>query len=516
MLGTQRIVVIGAGIGGLVSAMLAAAQGFDVTVVDMGARPGGKLREIVVDGHRIDAGPTVFTMRGVFESLFEAVGANLSDHLKLQRAGRLARHIFPDGSQIDLFNDPNMNAAAIGEFAGARDAQGYIEFADRAARIYSILENTFIQASKPNPFSLAGRIGWSRPNDILAISPFTTLWDSLCQHFTDSRLRQLFARYSTYCGSSPWSGPATLMLIAHVEREGVWYVEGGMIKLVEALAALARSMGARFKFETRIEQIDINAGRARAVVTEHGERLEAEAIIFAGDVSALPLLCDGATRCARPTPQNQRSLSALTFTGVGEVGGFPLIRHTIFFGRNYREEFDAVFRRGCLPSDPTVYVCASDREDDEGSGGGPERLFCLVNAPSESSRTLQEREIETCEMAALKLTRDCGMTLRWSKRVVTRPSDFARMFPATGGALYGRASHGWLATFLRPRARSRVPGLYLAGGSVHPGPGVPMAALSGRQAAQALIADLASTRLSTPGAMLGGTLTRSAKTDAAA
>jgi 1-hydroxycarotenoid 3,4-desaturase len=182
-----------------------------------------------------------------------------------------------------------------------------------------------------------------------------------------------------------------------------------------------------------------------------------------------------------------------------------MIRHNVFFGDNYAEEFDAIFKRGRLPERPTVYVCASDREDADTKAGETERLFCLINAPAEGARSLGAKEIEKCEAAAMRVLADCGATLTWQERAVTTPADFAKRFPATGGALYGQATHGWKTSFTRPGARSRLPGLYLAGGGVHPGPGVPMAALSGRLAALAMISDLGLTPRSRPAAMSGGT-----------
>jgi 1-hydroxycarotenoid 3,4-desaturase len=485
-----KVIVIGAGVGGLVAALMAAARGFDTLVIEAAGAPGGKLRAIDVAGHSLDVGPTVFTLREVFESLFEECGGALGDHLTLTRAQRLARHFWTDGSRLDLVADIEANVAAIREFSDAREADGYRAFAARAARIHATLDRPFMRAARPNPFSLAARIGWRRWRDVLAISPFYTLWGALGAHFRDPRLRQLFGRYATYCGSSPFLAPATLMLVADVEREGVWYIEGGMIKLAEALAGFAAARGARFQYGARVERLVVEGGRARGVVTSLGERFDADAILFNGDVSGLPLLGPQACSASAPTPPGARSLSAVTFAGVGAIDGAPLIRHNVFFGDDYAEEFDAIFRRGQSPARPTVYVCASDRGDADTKPGETERLFCLINAPPEGARPLGAEEIERCEAAAIGVMGDCGARLTWRERTLTTPADFATRFPATGGALYGQATHGWRASFLRPAARSRLPGLYLAGGGVHPGPGVPMAALSGRQAALAMISDL--------------------------
>jgi 1-hydroxycarotenoid 3,4-desaturase len=512
----SKVVVVGAGVGGLTAALLCAARGMDTLVIEAGDGPGGKLRSVEVAGRSVDVGPTVFTLRDVFETLFEDCGGALSDHLTLRRAERLARHFWTDGSRLDLFPDIEANAEAIRDFAGAREAEGYRAFAARAARIHAILDGAYVRASRPGLFSLPARIGWRRWRDLMAISPFETLWGALGSHFRDPRLRQMFARYSTYCGSSPFLAPATLMLVADVEREGVWYVEGGMIRLAEALAGFAGTLGARFQFRTKVESLVVEGGRARGVVTSEGERFEADAVLFNGDVSALSLLGPAAGAAAAPTPPRARSLSAVTFAGVGSVD-LPLIHHNVFFGEDYAGEFDAIFRRGRAPARPTVYVCASDRDDGD-AGEEVEPLFCLVNAPHTGAGSLDAEEIGRCETAAMDVMRDCGATLRWRERVATAPADFAMRFPVTGGALYGRASHGWRASFQRPAARSGLPGLYLAGGSAHPGPGVPMAALSGRQAALAMISDLiargpASICPSRPGATAGGMLTPSATTE---
>jgi 1-hydroxycarotenoid 3,4-desaturase len=485
----NRVVVVGAGIGGLATALELSARGLEVLVLEQAAQPGGKMREVAAGIARIDAGPTVLTMRWVFDELFAAAGASLDDALTLHPAQVLARHAWDECQSLDLYADEARSADAIGTFAGAAEARAYREFAERARRTYRTLEDPFIRAGRPGPLELARRAGWRHLDDLWRISPFTTLAHALGRHFRDPRLRQLFGRYATYCGSSPFLAPATLMLVAHVEREGVWLVEGGMHRIARALAKAATDRGATIRYQATAAAVRVEHGKVSAVELDTGERFDANAVVVNADPGAVASGRLGADIVAAVTavPRAARSLSAMTWTCVARTSGFPLIRHNVFFSRDYRAEFE----QGRVPADPTVYVCAQDR-DDHGALElkGPERLLCLVNAPpSGDSRRFEPLEVARCEAHMRATLERCGLRIEPHHKVATTPADFERLFPATGGALYGRASHGWAASFRRPAARTRIPGLYLAGGSVHPGPGVPMAALSGRLASRAVLED---------------------------
>ncbi len=512
----ERAVIIGAGMGGLSAAISLAREGYAVTVLERAPCAGGKMREVEVGDARIDAGPTVLTMRWVFDALFESAGARLDDYVAQRKLPILARHAWSGGAQLDLFADEAASADAIGVFAGAAEARGYLNFCHEARRMYETLREPFLTASKPNPLTLTSRVGLARLGELFAIRPFDTMWKALGVHFRDQRLRQLFGRYATYCGSSPFDAPATLMLIAHVEQDGVWIVEGGMQRLAEALKACAEKLGVTFRFTADVCQIEAKAGRVSGVRLRDGERIEANAVVCNADPGALAagLFGDDAKQSVS-TSNAKRSLSAVTWAGQAKTRGFPLVRHNVFFSDDYAAEFQALERS--LPSDPTIYICAQDRED-HGVANGPERLLVLANAPAHGdARPFTAAELDACETNMFNRLQRCGLELAPSAMVRTTPTDFNALFPATGGALYGRATHGWAASFQRPGSRTKIPGLYLAGGGVHPGAGVPMAALSGQQAAQSILADRASTRRSRPAAVTpGGTSTHSAMTNSTA
>ncbi|MFO1090921.1 MAG: phytoene desaturase family protein [Hyphomicrobiales bacterium] len=509
-MGETPVVIVGAGIGGLVAALTLAARGVSVRVFEKAAVPGGKMRTVAPGGRPIDAGPTVLTMKAVFEDIFAAAGASFDALVPTRPAAVLARHWWGTDGPLDLYADRERSAAAIGAFAGARAADDYRRFCAETKSVFETLDRSFIRAERPTPVSLVTGAGLKGLAGLWRIRPFETYWQALQRFFQDARLRQLFGRYATYCGSSPFECPATLMLVAHVEQAGVWYVEGGMVRLAEALAALARKAGADIRCNAGVAEIVTDGGRACGVVLDTGERVAARAVIHNGDEAAIRTRRLGAgVANAIPTEAANRSLSAVTFCLEAETAGVDLSRHGVFFSADYKREFDEILGERRLPSDPTVYVCAQDRLDGAPPSTGRERLLLLVNAPADGdTRPPSQGDLDRCLETTIAKLASSGLTLTSATTpVTTGPREFAAMFPATGGALYGRASHGWKASFARPASRTAIPGLYLAGGSVHPGPGVPMAALSGLNAASNAIADLGSTSRWSRAATSGGTST---------
>lgn len=517
----DTVAIIGAGMGGLAAAIRLAAAGFRVSVIEAADDPGGKLRQVTAQGRTFDAGPTVLTMKWVFDDLLAVCGTTLEREVSLTRADVIARHYWQGGTRLDLFSDVAESRRAIADFAGAREAAGFQRFADDSARVYRLLERSFIDATRPNPLSLSARIGLHRPAALLALRPFSTLWSALDAYFSDPRLKQLFGRYATYCGSSPFLAPATLMLVAHVEQAGVWMVEGGMHALARRLTEIAMRLGVDFHFGERVVSIEKDASgrRVAGLITDRQRHVRSGFVIHNGDAAALaPLLGETRPAAARAP---RRSLSALVSCGRAAPSGVPLCHHTIFFSDDSEREFDALFRRRRAPADPTVYVCAQDRSAAGdlravNGAGGAERVYCLMNLPADGdSHVYGESEINQCLSSMQRRLAKNGLTMDLDRGALstTAPDRFDQLYPGTGGALYGMASHGWAASFQRPAAPGPLQGLYLAGGSVHPGPGVPMAALSGKLAAQRLLADRASLGRSRPVAITGGMPTRSATAD---
>lgn len=515
----KSVVIIGAGMGGLASAARLSARGMAVTLVESREEVGGKAARVEVDGALIDAGPTVFTMRDVFDEIFEECGSRLEDFVTVRRAEVLARHAWEAGETLDLFADPERSRDAIGDFAGLEAARGYARFQSETARMYDILNEPMMRGDNvSSPLPLLWRIGLTRFGDFAAMRPHKSMWKALADFFPDPRLQQLFGRYSTYCGSSPFLAPATLMLIAHVEALGVWLIEGGINALAIALRQLAESQGAGFRMGQRVSQILLDdAGAACGVRLQNGEVIRADSIICNADPNAIATGYFGQdpARAVKPLAPAKRSLSALVWYAHAETSGFELTHHNVFFSSDYKREFDEI-ASGRPPSDPTAYICALDRSAQLGLPAQPEgreRLQIIVNAPANGdTHSYDPKERQACTRALRARLETCGLTLEEEMpHELATPASWESLFPATGGALYGRASHGSAASFQRQGPRTRIKKLYCAGGATHPSAGVPMAALSGLLAARKVEQDLASTRTFHQGATPGGISTPSAQ-----
>jgi 1-hydroxycarotenoid 3,4-desaturase len=498
----RPVIVVGAGVAGLAAAIDLSVHRLPTLVLDAADRPGGKMRRAALGPESFDAGPTVLTMRWVFEELFADAGLAFAEHVDTRPADILARHAWPDGQTLDLHADPALSSAAIARFAGAAEGRRFLRFCAEARATYCALERDFIRAQRPSMPALVRRIAAKRCADLLAIRPFENLWRALGRNFRDPRLQQLFGRYATYCGSSPYRAPATLMLVAHVEQAGVWLAEPGMYALAEAMERVACARGARFRYQSPVRRLERQADGSWCVELSDGERLQAGAVIASADAAAIARgqLGTDAAAAAAGAQRLERSLSAVTWLVSAPTRGFALLRHNVFFSADYRAEFEAIFGRGRLPDDPTIYVCAQDRGASMADAAaaprerGHERLLCLVNAPADGDRpdalAAEAGDASRASARIFDLLARFGLHLeRGTARIQQlTPAGFELLYPGSGGALYGSASHGWRASFQRPAAASALPGLFLAGGSVHPGPGVPMAALSGRLAAQRVMA----------------------------
>jgi 1-hydroxycarotenoid 3,4-desaturase len=505
--------VIGGGVGGLAAACRLAAAGARVSIWERAPSVGGKLREVDVGGAALDAGPSVLTMPFIFDEIFALAGRRLADSVTLAPVEPMCRHFFSDGSRLDLFNDPDRSRAAIHNFAGARNAGGFDQLRAHGAKIFDIVRPSFMEAPVPRMRDLFNPLRMVMFPKFLKLDSGRTLWDALSEFFPDERLRQLYGRYATYNGSSPFHCPATLTVIVHVEQQfGIHGVQGGMYRLAEALADCAKSLGVTINTGAHVEKIRVAGGRARGIVVA-GETIEADLVVANCDsLHLFRQLLDGdsgAAKTAQAIAKLEPSLSAYVLLARAPVGEFPLAHHNVFFSRDYRQEFRELQGARRPPEDPTVYLCAQDRAPGM-TARGDERHLLLTNAPALDGAGESWKEEESrCKSRLLAALARHHLTLSPTAERAVTPPEFEALFPGSRGALYGASSNSRLAAFERPP--NQVPGirgLYQVGGSAHPGAGLPMVALSAKIAAAQATAELGLALPRPRAATPGGTSTR--------
>lgn len=497
-------VIIGAGIAGLTCALRLRAAGLAVTLLERHGKVGGKIRTVASPAGPIDAGPTVLTMRHVFDDLFATAGERLDDHVVLIQQEVLARHFWPDGAQLDLHADEALSTTAIADFAGQKAARQFTRFCARTRALFEAFDAPMMQAPAPKLGALTAHV-LRQPRLIPAMAPLSTLKSLLKSAFDDPRLRQLFGRYATYVGGSPTHAPAILSLIWQAEAGGVWVIEGGMHKLTEALARILARQEVDIRTDTHVTRIRTDARRVTAVELADGTEITCDLVVHAGDPRALAsgALGPDMTQVAPQTLKAERSFSARVLSFAATPHGPDLAHHNVFFAADSESEFhDLMADR--IPRAPSFYICALDRGQNR-----PiprlERFEIITNAPA-TPETTDPEDIQTWLQKITQQMAAYGMHFSPTPTPasVTTAQAFGRMFPASMGALYGQSPHGLTAALQRPTARTPFPNLYLAGGGTHPGAGVPMATLSARHVAEAIAQDLTLTSPSAPTAMRGG------------
>jgi len=492
----RQALVIGAGVGGLACALRLQAQGLQVTLLERHGAPGGKMRTLPSQAGPVDAGPTVLTMRPVFEDLFAACGTTLSDHVTLIRQEVLARHFWTDGSILDLFEDPRRSALAIQSFGGASARAEFERFWEETETLFDAFDGPMIRTAEPSQMDLALEV-MRQPSLLRIMAPQASLASQLARRFSDKRLAQLFGRYATYVGGSPYQSPALLSLIWQAEARGVWYVSGGMHRLAEAMARLFVAMGGTLRLNCHVSEIEVAQGWASGVLLDDGTRLQAPTVVFNGDPRALATGALGrhVAQIAPRAARDPRSLSARVWSFAARVSGAPLLHHNVFFADDPRSEFTDI-AAGDMPGAPTLYVCAEDRGHDS-PAPRLERFEIILNAAPLTTAAPMDPQMEAdlCHRRTFRTLARFGLRFdpEPAPEALTTPQGFEALFPQTAGSLYGQSPHGLTASLKRPRARTRIAGLYLVGGGVHPGAGVPMATLSARHAAEAITKDLALT-----------------------
>lgn len=481
----SRVVVVGAGLGGLAAAARLARLRHDVTVVERSPMLGGKAGSFGHDAFRFDTGPSLITLPATIRDLFRKTGKPVESVLELRPLEQLARYRFADGAVVDVPNTGvNDVAAAFQDAFGGRAGEQWRAFYERAERTWDVVRGPFVESALEGPAPLL-RMASTRPRDARLVAPWRTLRSLGERSFDDPRLRVWLDRYATYSGSDPRKSPSVLSVVPYVEHAfGGWEVVGGVRRLVDAMYERAADRGARVRTGAEVVAVTTSAGRVDGVRLAGGEVVHADIVVSDVDASVLyGELLD------RPQQSVVRQLRRATPSSSGFVvllalrGRTPdLRRHTVLFGDDTDAEFDAVFGAHAQPPRrPTIYISATS--DD--APPDCEAWFVLVNAPRHgtgpgaidwTATGLADRYAD--EVLAVMAERGLDVRDRLVFREIGTPADLETATGSPGGAIYGTSSNGWRAATLRPANRSPVPGLFLVGGSTHPGGGIPLVLMS--------------------------------------
>ncbi len=485
------IIIVGGGLGGLAAAIRLAACGRRVVLLEKNERIGGKLNIVSEDGYTFDTGPSLLTMPWVLRALFDSAGARMEDALELVPVEPTCRYRWPDGTRFDAFQSLPLLLQAIGQLE-QRDVAGFLRFLTYAERIYQAVAGPFLL----HPFDgLRDLITPALLRDTWKIDPLRTVDQAVRSFFHSPYLRQVFNRYATYNGSSPYQAPATFNLIAYVEfAEGGWYLRGGMYTLARALEQLARRLGVEIHTSCPVERVLVRDGVACGVMLDDGEKLDASTVIVNADPryayqALLPDQRHTAARLARLEPSCSGFILLL---GIDRTYA-DLAHHNIFFSADYQREFTAIFGKRVPAPDPTVYLCATSLSDTAHAPPGHTNLFVLVNAPALDKRVNWSREAAGYRDTVIRKLERMGLD-NLDKHIayerIIAPDDLQARYNAADGAIYGLASNTPWTAFLRPPLRARdLRRLYFVGGGTHPGGGIPLVLLSGQAVAERVLAD---------------------------
>ena len=492
--------VIGGGLGGLAAACTLAARGHRDTLFEKNDWIGGKAAVLEEDGFRFDMGPTILTVPRVLERIVGEAGRRLEDMLTLVRLDPQWRCFFEDGSVLDLAEDPAAMRRTLEGFAPG-DAAGYGDFLEVARRLAEISDRFFFWRPVEDlrdTIDMRRNFSIATLKDVLALRMHRTVADQVRSNVRDGRVAQMLEHFIQYVGSSPMASPAVLCGIAQMQvGEGVWYPMGGTRAVPEALGALAGALGVDIRTGTDVTGFDVEGGRVRAIRTAAGERQPFDAVVSNMDsVRTYRELVGGAAWESFKAGRKREAACSGVVLYLGLNRAYEhLAHHNFVFSRDPEEEFDAIYKEGVPAPDPTAYLAAPARTEPGVAPPGGEALYVLVHTPYLRPGHDWSAMLPAYRRAILdKLRRTGGMEDIEERIVYERvltPQDIHDRYRVLDGAIYGLASHGRVLGAFKPGNRSRqVAGLYLAGGSAHPGPGMPMALMSGWIAADALDADL--------------------------
>ena len=461
----KKVVIIGAGLGGISTALRLSKIGYKVSILEKNESLGGKITSFKSKGYKFDQGPSLITLPKHFEELFDDIDENINDHLELIKLNPMCRYFFDDGSKIDYFSSIDLMKKELDKIG--EDFENFYNFLSIGSKIYELSEKTFLNfpvGKFPSNIKLNNLIKFPY---LKTIRSYQSLVDKT---FSTKKFKQIFERYPTYVGSSPSNTPGMFFIIPYIEYAfGSWYIKGGIYKLIESLEKLLIKNNVKIIKNCTVEKIEISNNEVAGVKTSSGH-IDAKIIINNTDVSNLD---DFKNKHSNQNIDNF-SLSGFVIM-LGLKKKINLKHHNIIFSSDYKKEFNDLFKRKTFPDDPTIYVCNSTATDKSVAPENCSNLFIMANSPA-THRAWTNDDTEYAKKKIFKNLQKIDINIEKSIIEVEKiqtPNYFMSQHNSFGGSLYGKNSHGIINSFLRHPNKEKIKGLYNVGGTAHPGGGTP-------------------------------------------
>lgn len=485
---SASVAVIGSGIAGLSAAIRLSLQGRKVVVFEKNTYTGGKITAFEKQGFRFDMGPSLFTMPQLVEELFELAGKTPKDYFQYHTHDEVCRYFWLDGKCLTLYPSVDRNVEAITTVFGKESGRRVRKYFDDARKKFELTAPFFLESSLHKAKTFLSPRVLKVVSEIPRLGLFSTLDDHNKRYFKEPKLVQLFNRYATYNGSSPYQTPGIMQMISHLEHGmGTHFPVGGMHAISQSLTKLAQELGVQFELSSMVEHILVEENKVQGVMVNGTERMF-DLVVCNSDIKhAYHELLPKQVRRPKKTLAQEPSSSALIFYwGIGQT--FPeMDLHNIIFSEDYKEEFDHICSNGPFWKDPTIYIHISNRLEVDDAPKGKDSWFVMVNVPYDQGQDWEDivRKVrrKLIERISSVLGKDIASLIE-TEEILT-PTQIQQRTSSVGGALYGTSSNERMAAFLRHSNKSSsVKGLYFCGGSAHPGGGVPLCILSGKIAAE--------------------------------
>lgn len=478
----KRIIIVGAGIAGIASAIRLQCLGYHVDLFEANSYAGGKLTAFKSNGYRFDMGPSLFTMPELIEELFEIADKPIDSYFSYKRKSVICNYFFEDGTKFSAPADKKAYAKSASETFDVSE-QTMLDYLSKSEKKYELTASLFLKNSLHKLSTYLSKDTLKALMSVCQLDINTNLSDYNARFFDDPRLIQFYNRFATYNGSSPYQTPGIMSMIPHLEQSlGTYFPKGGMHQITKSLVQLAQDLGVKFTFNTQVEEIVTQKNKVLGIKTADGF-ISSDIVISNADIVPTFRKLLQKEKVPERTLQQERSSSALIFYWGISKTFTDLDLHNIFFSADYKSEFNCIFRDKTISNDPTVYVNISSKEAPKDAPDGCENWFTMVNVPANTGQDWDALIKKTRANVIKKINRllkvDLNQLITYES--ILDPKIIEQNTRSYQGSLYGAASHSKFAAFLRhPNFSSSISNLYFCGGSVHPGGGIPLCLWSGK------------------------------------